>query len=308
MITSSSKRIIKRPVASQNPLIENYLPPAEQLLNNRVVLQKPLFPQYTAEGRKKEEQSFDKEPLQEEVPSETELRSGEEAAAAAPVSAEIRLEAGGEKLLDEWKEEGARLLEEARQEAARILNDSRAQAEEERRRAYEEGRREGYKAGFEEGRAQAETELQDEIRNQLADFHADMKQALQSVDTAKENCLKTYLDELKNCAIAVGEKVIYISLKSSGEVIKQMIISATEKLKKTAWVKIYIDKYDYDMMMEADAGVVDELSRLSDNIKFIVMDKEERGSCIVEMPEEIVDVSVNTQMSNIREILENIRL
>ena len=135
-----------------------------------------------------------------------------------------------------------------------------------------------------------------------------MKQALQSVDTAKENCLKTYLDELKNCAIAVGEKVIYISLKSSGEVIKQMIISATEKLKKTAWVKIYIDKYDYDMMMEADAGVVDELSRLSDNIKFIVMDKEERGSCIVEMPEEIVDVSVNTQMSNIREILENIRL
>ena len=32
------------------------------------------------------------------------------------------------------------------------------------------------------------------------------------------------------------------------------------------------------------------------------------GPCIVEMPEEIVDVSVNTQMSNIREILENIRL
>jgi len=308
MITSSSKRIIKRPVASQNPLIENYLPPAEQLLNNRVVLQKPLFPQYTAEGRKKEEQSFDKEPLQEEVPSETELRSGEEAAAAAPVSAEIRPEAGEEKLLDEWKEEGARLLEEARQEAARILNDSRAQAEEERRRAYEEGRREGYKAGFEEGRAQAETELQDEIRNQLADFHADMKQALQSVDTAKENCLKTYLDELKNCAIAVGEKVIYISLKSSGEVIKQMIISATEKLKKTAWVKIYIDKYDYDMMMEADAGVVDELSSLSDNIKFIVMDKETSGSCIIEMPDEIVDVSVNTQLENIKDILENVRI
>ena len=107
---------------------------------------------------------------------------------------------------------------------------------------------------------------------------------------------------------AHAEKVIHISLKSSGEVIKHMIISATEKLKKTAWVKIYIDKYDYDMMMEADAGVVDELSRLSDNIKFIVMDKEDRGSCIVEMPEEIVDVSVSTQMGNIRDMLETIRL
>ena len=97
-------------------------------------------------------------------------------------------------------------------------------------------------------------------------------------------------------------------IKSCGEVIKQMIVAATEKLKKTAWVKIYIDKYDYDMMMAADADVLEELSHLSDNIKFIVMDKEEDGSCIIEMPEEIVDISVNTQIENIRDILENIRI
>ena len=102
--------------------------------------------------------------------------------------------------------------------------------------------------------------------------------------------------------------MIHISLRSSGEVIRQMIIAATEKLKKTAWVKIYIDKCDYDMMMEADAAILDELSHLSDNIKFIVMDKEERGSCIIEMPEEIVDVSVNTQIENIKDILENVRV
>ena len=108
--------------------------------------------------------------------------------------------------------------------------------------------------------------------------------------------------------MSVAEKVIHISLKSSGEVIKQMIVAATKKLKKTAWVKIYIDKFDYDMMMKADADVIDELSHLSDNIKFIVMDKEEQGNCIIEMPDEIVDVSVNTQMENIKDILENIRV
>ena len=62
------------------------------------------------------------------------------------------------------------------------------------------------------------------------------------------------------------------------------------------------------MMMKADADVIDELSHLSDNIKFIVMDKEEQGNCIIEMPDEIVDVSVNTQMENIKDILENIRV
>ena len=62
------------------------------------------------------------------------------------------------------------------------------------------------------------------------------------------------------------------------------------------------------MMMEADADIVDELSHLSDNIKFIVMDKEDNGNCIIEMPEEIVDVSVNAQMENIRDILGNVRV
>ena len=128
------------------------------------------------------------------------------------------------------------------------------------------------------------------------------------MEIAKEKCVRTYLDELKDCAIAIGEKVIHISLRSSGEVIKQMIVAATEKLKKTAWVKIYIDKCDYDLMMEADADILDQLSHLSDNIKFIVMDKEERGNCIIEMPEEIVDVSVNTQIENIKDILENVRV
>ena len=106
----------------------------------------------------------------------------------------------------------------------------------------------------------------------------------------------------------MAEKVIHISLKSSGEVIKRMIISETERLKKTAWVKIYMEKTEYEMMMQADADIISELSRLSDNIKFIVMDKEDSGNCIIEMPEEIIDISVDTQLENIKEILQNIRV
>ncbi len=187
------------------------------------------------------------------------------------------------------------------------INDS-LQAEKEQEQAREAGIREGYESGYREGREKAEAECRKEFEETLRSFQEDMRQALHSVETAKEHCVRNYLEELKDCAVAVGEKVIHISLRSSGEVIKQMIIAATEKLKKTAWVKIYIDKCDYDMMMKADADILDELSHLSDNIKFIVMDKEERGNCIIEMPEEIVDVSVNTQIENIKDILENVRV
>lgn len=61
------------------------------------------------------------------------------------------------------------------------------------------------------------------------------------------------------------------------------------------------------MMAKADADLVSELSRLSDNIKFIVMEKENNGDCIIETPEEIIDISVDTQMENIKEIVQNVR-
>ena len=301
-MTSSSKRVIKRPEVSGSLAIENYLPPLEQLLGNTAVVpQKPVFPRYTLEGKKTEDGEV---PPEEEPEEEREDEPDDaESVREEPDDADER-----ETLLEQWREEGAGLLEEAKREAERILEEARAEAKDLRETAAREGRREGYEEGYQDGRQRAEKEFRESIEDNLLEFQADMKRALKAVDTAKANCLHTYLEELKDCAVAIGEKVIHISLKSSGEVIKQMIISATEKLKKTAWVKIYMDKYDYDMMMAADAGVIDELSHLSDNIKFIVMDKEDRGSCIIEMPEEIVDVSVNTQIENIKDILENVRI
>lgn len=301
---SSSKRIIKRPQVSGNLAIEDYLPPIEQLMNNSsIVPQKPVFPHYTFDEKKKDEEI---ETETEEITPEKEDSQPDRNSDATEGETEAVQEK--ESFLEEWKQEGAELLEKARNEADRILEEAKKEAEKLREDACRQGRTEGYEEGYQEGRQKAEEEFREGIQDNLLEFQSDMKKALKAVDTAKENCLHTYLEELKDCAVAIGEKVIHISLKSSGEVIKQMIISATEKLKKTAWVKIYIDKYDYDMMMAADAGVIDELSHLSDNIKFIVMDKEDRGSCIIEMPEEIVDVSVNTQIENIKEILENVRL
>lgn len=293
MTALSPSRVLKRPDAAGSHLIEQYIPPTENTISSHAVQKVAAFPHYDKEGKQT---------------GEFRLPVGE--APVEPSGSPIHeSEPDKEELLrKEWEEKGARILEDARQQAEDILEAAREQIREELAAAREEGLREGREAGYEEGRANAETECRQEFEDSLAAFRADVRRALQSVETAKETCIHSYLDELKDCAVAVAEKVIHVSLKSSGEVIKQMIISATEKLKKTAWVKIYIDKYDYDMMMQADVDVIDELSRLSDNIKFIVMDKEASGSCIIEMPEEIVDVSVNTQLENIKDILENVRL
>lgn len=310
MTISSSKRVIKRTAMPRETMIEQYIPPLEDISNSRTLTQtKPVFPRYTKDGKRAEAErplleDLAREPEALEQPEGESEWQEEEEPQEPEDSAEALLEAARE----EARLEAEKILEEARQQAADILEAARTQA----RSARDQAKRSGYQAGYEEGhlegRQTAEEEVRNRFQNDFLEFQEDMKQAFRAVDRAKEECVHTYLEELKDCAVAIGEKVIHISLKSSGEVIKQMIVSATEKLKKTAWVKIYIDKYDYDMMMKADADVLEELSHLSDNIKFIVMDKEEDGSCIIEMPEEIIDISVNTQIENIRDILENIRI
>lgn len=296
----SSRRIIKRSDQASQPLVQLYEPPRELTLSRQrpAPARKAAFTQYTKDGQIKGEYilSPEADDASGTYPAERREQPQEDFSGV------------DQELFAQMKEEAERTLEDAKREAQEILQAAREQASQILEEARTEGYKEGYGNGYQDGEERAGEACRAEFQKTLSGFQADMRQAIRSVDIAKENCVRAYLDELKNCAIAVGEKVIHISLKSSGEVIKQMIISATEKLKKTAWVKIYIDKCDYDMMMEADTGILDELSRLSDNIKFIVMDKEDRGSCIIEMPEEIVDVSVNTQIENIKDILENIRM
>lgn len=299
MTTSSSRRVIKRLDASESGVVELYIPPQELTMSMKQ--KAPSFPRYSKEGKATGEYqliSGDSDLEVRQVYRESFEQDDQEEHVSDP----------GDEYIAKKKEEAEKILEEAREKARRILEETAVQAKQEREQVLQSGLQEGYENGYREGREKAEAECREELQNALDCFRRDIHQALKSVETAKEKCLHNYLEELKDCAVAVGEKVIHISLRSSGEVIKQMIISATEKLKKTAWVKIYIDKPDYDMMMEADADILDELSRLSDNIKFVVMDKEEQGNCIIEMPEEIVDVSVNTQIENIKDILENVRV
>lgn len=206
------------------------------------------------------------------------------------------------------REEARSIIMRANETAEEILQEAREQAEEIRREAREQGYSEGHDRGRKEGAEEAKKEYHDTYQSSLDAFKEDMEQALASVREAKENCVRRYLEELKDCSVAIAEKVIHISLASSGEIIKRMILAETERMNKVAWVKIYMEKTDYELMMKTDADVIGELSRLSDNIKFIVMEKEQSGSCIIELPNEIVDISVDTQMENIKEILGSIRM
>ena len=43
-------------------------------------------------------------------------------------------------------------------------------------------------------------------------------------------------------------------------------------------------------------------------MKIVMMEEAEEGTCIIEMPNEIIDASAATQLENVKDILNNARL
>ena len=200
-------------------------------------------------------------------------------------------------------EELERMVAEAEEKARKIVSDARQQAEILREKGYREGQEEGYRDGtreaYEEQRRLLDAEGQ-KLENNITEV-------LQSVSREKEKLLEQYIDDLKKIALAIAEKIIQTSLQSSGDIVKRMILAATDKITKKRWAKIYITKCDTIVSMDVDAEFMEALSRLSDSIKIITMDNGEEGTCIIELPDEIIDASVSTQLENIKDILNNVR-
>lgn len=197
------------------------------------------------------------------------------------------------------------ILAGAKREAEKI----RQEALKSKQEAYEEGYIKGVEEGTAEGRQKAYEEYKQELKQQWNKVLDDVESCAKDIESAKEKVLEEHLDDLKNISLAIGEKIVQTSLKSSSGIVKNMIISATSKLKKSAWAKIYIaNSEDADeRQIQGDADFLLALSRIADNVKITVMEDAAPGTCIIELPQEVIDISVNTQMENITEILNNAR-
>lgn len=209
-----------------------------------------------------------------------------------------------EEVVEEANKKAREIVEQAKEEAERLY----AEAIKHQEKAYEIGYQEGFEKGSKEGYESIYKEHEEKLAKEILMFQEDTAKFIEGMHQKKEQVLEAYIDDLKKISLAVAEKIIRTSLKSSGEIVKRMIISATDKLKRTQWAKIYITKGDSSRLVHGDASLIQELSHLSSNIKIVVMDHEEDGNCIVELPDEIIDISINTQLQNIKDILNNARL
>ncbi len=203
----------------------------------------------------------------------------------------------------EARRDADEILAEARREAERIKAQAREDAGQEAKAVFAQAKEEGYQEGYVAGMAQASEESkqlrEEQARRQEEEVHRFMEQAGVALDRQMDQSV----DDLRDLALAVAEKVVCVSLKSSADVISRMIQTAIDKRKRKEWVHIYISECDARRMTQVPASLSAALSALSDRVRIIPMADDESGTCIIEMPDEIVDASASTQLDNLRTIL-----
>ena len=197
------------------------------------------------------------------------------------------------------------ILKQAREEAEELLAGARAAAKAEQEEIRMGARDEGYREGYAQGMAKAVEDAQRDREAVAERMEKEVQAFLEKADMAREEVLLQARDELLDLCIAVAEKVVRVSLKSSSEVIVRMIQTATERLKRQEWVHIYISGCDTKGVAQISPALTTALGALSQHVKIIPMGDDEGGTCIVETPEEIIDASVSTQMTNIRDLLRD---
>jgi len=201
------------------------------------------------------------------------------------------------------------ILADARRRAEEIIDQARLEAEVKSQELYETSRQNGLEAGRAEGIAQGAAQAIEEGRRtqerQAAALAADFDSFLERAGAVLDRQMEDNVEELRDLAIAIAEKVVCVSLKSSSEVICRMIQTAIDKRKRREWAHIYIAECDAKHLTRVPASLMTALSALSDRVRIIPMADDEAGTCIIETPDEIVDASAATQMNNIRTLLSD---
>ena len=249
---------------------------------------------------------------QEEFLKAASAAAGSDDAADGSIGDRSDGSAGGKDVspaeLKEAERASKEMLAEAEAERDRMLEEARTEAEQIKKDAEEKGYNDGYQQGLADGEDAAEKKANAIYRERIDQWETAVAGAIDGIQQERKESFQRYLEELKDVVLTIAEKVIHVSLGTSGEVIKKMIVTEVEKLHKTEWIKIYIDKVDYDRLVEVDEDVARELYRVSDNIKFVVMDKEQSGYVVIETPQEMIDIGVDTQLENVKQAVKSVPL
>jgi flagellar assembly protein FliH len=195
--------------------------------------------------------------------------------------------------------ESQEIIEAANNYKINMLATVETEIEEHRKRGYEIGYTQAYEKGkslgYEEGKIIAQKEINEKNENLIAEL---CKQ-IYMVEDSKDEIIKRYEKDLVKLAAEIAEKIIRVKISHDDEIIKNILKNAIKDYRNVEWLKIYLSKNDY-VTVSTDKSIMEKLSQISEHVALEAISDGEDGELIIEGPENLIDLGINTQLSNLR--------
>ncbi len=207
-----------------------------------------------------------------------------------------------DRIIADALRESNEIIEAANSYKANILATVDKEIEEHRKKGYEIGYTQAYekgnKIGYEEGKIIA----QKEIENKSEGLIAELCKQIYMVEESKDEILKRFEKDLVKLAVEIAEKIIRVKINQDEDIVKDILLNAIKDYRNVEWLKIYLSKDDY-VTISTDKNIMERLSQISEHIKLEAVAESENGELIIESPENLIDLGIDTQLNNLRSII-----
>ena len=190
----------------------------------------------------------------------------------------------------------AERLRAAEETLQRVNAELAKDADEVKAHAKNEGYLEGFNKGYEEALAEFKG------RNEpAAEKLAYLIERLGEFEQAR---LRESEQELIELAVAVAEKLVSTEIKSKPHTIAQMLQETITQNHKAEYIRITIAEELLPVEASTSVEIISLLEGLGANVTVISDNRATAGAIQVETPSGIIDMGIDTQLSNVREILQ----
>lgn len=196
--------------------------------------------------------------------------------------------------------------QDAQEEAQRLLMETKrnidimtqASAEEGRRLA-EEAKNNGYLEGFDQGFSQA----MDEFKSVHGPQAKELENLLEQISNFHDEQVAVNERDLTSLAITVAQKIIGQEIKADPRAVTGMLFQTLDANRREESVRITVSPDLMPVEAKVSAEVKKLISQIAPGAIIRVDEDTEPGTCVVETGKGITDLSVDTQLDNIKMML-----
>jgi len=210
----------------------------------------------------------------------------------------------------EAKEKMEKMIGDARNEVAALLLAAREEAEENRRRAWQEG----FAEGSEEGKRSYDSQLEAKIREadalleeKIRDDDEKLKRVIEELYEERTRTYSGLEEEVIDLAQDIVRKVVDPS-EESGDVFNALIKNALKQMNPDGRIEIRVSNAEYERFFSA-GSVVFELESGTKVTASMLRDASlNEGDCIIDASEETVNAGLESQLKYVKLAFEKCRL